>query len=476
MEKITAGKRSIAAAAVVLILAGALIGKTVFDSSGAGTPVQAQVIDAEELALPDIIERVIPAVVNIKSKRVVRNSLSSDPLFRDFFRRFFRDMPRERVQRNLGSGVIVSSDGYILTSNHLVEKAEEIEVILPDRREFDAEIIGTDNQSDVAVIKIEGDDLPVLPTGDSDRLRLGETVIAIGYPFGVGQTVTRGIVSALGKTLELVNYEDFIQTDAAINPGNSGGALINIDGELIGINTAIVSRSGGSQGIGFAIPINLATSIMESIIDHGYVVRGYLGVMLQDVTQGMARVFGMEGNRGALISEVMDDTPADRAGIRSGDVIVSFNGKRVDDTNDLKSMVAGVTPGRKAEVELIRDGEKKTVEVEIGEMPDRGRELREDSDEGSSLFVGVGLRNLNDYLRNRLNIPDEVRGVVVTELSRSSAAAEAGIKEGDVIVEVNREKVENVDDMREIVEELDSDTAVVRIFRDDHYYYLEIEE
>lgn len=465
-------------AAAALILTGMVIGITMSESKDYSAPLQAKVFDVENEELPDVIEGVTPAVVNISSKRMVKTSLTSDPYFRDFFRRFFRDLPTERIQRNLGSGVIVNREGYILTSNHLVSEAEEIKVTLPDKREFDAEIVGTDSQSDVAVIKIEGDDLPILPVGDSDRLRLGQTVLAVGNPFSVGQSVTKGIVSALGRTLEMPNisYQDFIQTDAAINPGNSGGALVNIDGELIGINTAIVSRSGGSQGIGFAIPINLATSIMESIIEHGYVVRGYLGVFPQDVTPGMASVFGIEGRDGALISEVAPDTPADKAGLKSGDVVIRFNGKKVKDSNQFRQLVADVTPGREVEVELIRDGERKKLEVKIEERPGSEREDREETGEGSTLFVGVGLRNLNDYLRNRLNIPDDIRGVVVTEISGTSPAAEAGLREGDVIVEINRRKVDNIDDMRDILDSVDMKSVVVRIFRDDHYFYLEIEE
>jgi len=476
--KLYSGYKSLfAVAAAVFLLTGFFIGRTMSGPGDLATPVQARALDVENEQLPDIIERVIPAVVNISSKRIVKqNPMASDPFFRDFFRRFFRD--RERVQRNLGSGVIVNSEGYILTSNHLVNQAEEIKVTLPDKREFDAEVIGTDSQSDVAVIKIEGDDLPVLETGDSDDLRLGETVIAVGYPFGVGQTVTKGIVSALGRSLKLVDYEDFIQTDAAINPGNSGGALINIKGELIGINTAIVSRSGGSQGIGFAIPINLATSIMESITEHGYVIRGYLGVFLypQDITPGMAEVFGMESTRGALISEVSEDTPADRAGLKSGDVVVRFNGVGVEDSDDLRTMVADVTPGTEVEIEIIRDGEHKELEVEIGERPESEGEIREESPEGSTLFLGVALRNLNDYLRNRLDIPQNIRGVVVTDVSGGSPAAEAGLKEGDVILEINRQRVENINDMRDVLDSMEEKSAVVRIFRQGHYHYLEIDE
>ncbi len=435
----------------------------------------------EDESLPDVIERVVPAVVNISSKRIVKTNPSpymSDPAFRQFFERYFRgynNIPQERVQRNLGSGVIVKSEGYILTSNHLVSEAEEIEVILPDKRKFDAEIVGTDPRSDIAVIKIKGENLPAIVIGDSDALRLGETVIAIGYPFGIGQTVTKGIVSALGRSLKLVDYEDFIQTDAAINPGNSGGALINSMGELVGINTAMVSRSGGSQGIGFAIPLDLATSVMNSIIDKGYVVRGYIGVYPQDITPEMARVFDLKGTNGALIAEVAKGTPAEKAGLERGDVILLFGGKEIKDSNELHSIAATALPGTKVSVEIIRDKKKKNIEIEVGERPN-SRNIEEGRDENKfPLFLGVGLKTLDDYYRRGFDIPDDIKGVVVTDINQTSPVIEMGLKKGDVIVEINRKEIEDIADFREILEEVERTTIVTAIYRKGRYSYIEIE-
>ncbi len=475
---------SAVAAALVLILTGMALEKGLslggedFSNDRMLMVDNARAEQKEDTTLPDIIERAVPSVVNISSKRVVKTGVSPfmrDPFFRQFFERYFGDTPRERVQRNLGSGVIVDSRGYIITSNHLVGKAEEIKVTLTDEREFDAEVVGADRESDVAVIKIEGKDLPAIKVGNPDRLRLGETVIAIGYPFGVGQTVTKGIVSALGRSLRLVNYEDFIQTDAAINPGNSGGALINIDGELIGINTAIVTRSGGNQGIGFAIPIDLATTVMNSIVEHGYVIRGYLGVYPQDITHKMARIFGLDDNSGALISEVAKGTPADKAGFERGDVIIKFDGRSVEDSKHLHRIVAETTPGAEVIVEIIRDGGKEKLAVEIGQRPDAGEDRKEEQVDKHPILLGVGLENLSDYYRERLDLPSDIKGVVVTNVEGSSPAGEAGLKSGDVIVEVNRRKVENIESLEKILGDIEDEVVIVAIYREGHYFYLEIE-
>ncbi|HER43112.1 MAG TPA: PDZ domain-containing protein, partial [Candidatus Eisenbacteria bacterium] len=319
-----------------------------------------------EESLPDVIDRVSKSVVCIKSTTVVemRNPMMDDP----FWRRFFNG-PSEQEQNNLGSGVIVSRDGYILTNNHLVGGAREVTVLLHDGRELEAEVVGADARSDVAVIKIEEGDLPEITLGSSAGLRLGETVLAIGYPFGIGETVTKGIISAQGRALKLVEYEDFIQTDAAINPGNSGGALINDKGELIGINTAIASRSGGSQGIGFAIPIDFARSIMEKLIKDGRVVRGYVGVYPEEVTADMVEYFDLQGKEGVLVTNVGADTPAEKAEIKRGDVIVEFDGKKITGVDQFRMLAADATPGEKVDVVLVREGRKKTVSLEVGEKP-----------------------------------------------------------------------------------------------------------
>jgi serine protease Do len=434
--------------------------------------------------LPDVIEKVVPAVVNISSKKVIKTQEGVySPFFNDpFFRRFFGDeflrrynVPRERVQRNLGSGVIISPDGYILTNNHLVEKAEEVEIVLPDNREFDAKIIGTDPRSDVAVLKIDGEDLPIVPIGDSSELRLGQVVLAVGYPFGVGQTVTMGIVSALSRSrLGLVDFEDFIQTDAAINPGNSGGALINSRGELVGINTAILSRSGGSQGIGFAIPIELANTIMESIIQHGRVIRGWLGVWIQDVTPQLAEAFGLDEAGGVLISDLQEDSPAVEGGLQRDDVVVKYDGRDVENMNHFRQMVATTPPGEKVTMELIREGKKKEIKVKIGEHPDTSKgEADEEKDEDvSPFFVGVGLETLTDGYRRQLDIPSEVNGVLVTEVDRDSPAGEAGLETGDVITAVNRIQVENLDDFERVLKKSKGGRLLLLVYKDGGHVYL----
>ncbi len=435
--------------------------------------------------LPDVVEKAMPAVVNISSKKVISmrespmSSIFSDP----FFRRFFGDefskrykMPRERIERSLGSGVIVTKDGYILTNNHLVDKAEEIEVFLTDNREYDAKIVGADPKTDVAVLKIDEEDLPALTLGNSSELRLGQIVLAIGYPYGIGQTVTMGIISALKRAnLRMVDYEDFIQTDAAINPGNSGGALIDVHGRLIGINTAILSRSGGSQGIGFAIPIDLAYSVMESIINHGRVIRGWLGVVIQDMTPQMAESFDMDDARGVIISDVQDGSPAMKGGIERGDVIVAYRGKDVDNMQEFRKMVAMTEPGEKVKIEVLKDGKSKELKVRIGEHPstaEKGKEEETEEEGSSPLFLGVGLENLSDYYRHELNLPADLRGVVVTEVERDVPAAEAGLKAGDVIIEVNRRDTSSLKKFNKVIEKSGRDKVLLLVYRDGNHFYI----
>jgi len=423
--------------------------------------------------LPDVIERVVPAVVNISSKRVVQaqegHPYMSDPFFRRFFEDYFRrfDMPAEQVQTNLGSGVIVSSEGYILTNNHLVGNADEVLVTLPDKRKFDAEIVGTDERSDVAVLKIEAENLPTVPIGDSDILRLGESVIAIGYPFQVGQTVTKGIVSALNRgNLRLTDYENFIQTDAAINPGNSGGPLINTRGELIGINTAILSRTGGSQGIGFAIPISMANNVMKKILRDGRVIRGWLGVLPQDIDPQMAELFDTDVTEGVVITEVVDNSPAEKAGIERDDIVVTFDGKPVRDGMAFRNMVAATDPGRKIDIEIVRDGRTKRMTVEIGEQ--ESGEVAADREEPvavSPLFTGVSIEVVEDLHRRRFELPRDMEGLIVTEVGPASNAAEGGLAVGDVILEINRMKVKSIEDFQSILERSRKDKVLLLVYR-----------
>jgi len=320
-----------------------------------------------------------PAVVNISTTRVIRlREAPFSPFFNDpFFRRFFGEdffrgfrIPREQREQSLGSGVIVSHDGFIITNNHVVERASEIRILLADKREFKGRVVATDPRTDVAVVKIAGDNLPTIPWGDSDQLQVGEWVLAIGNPFGLNQTVTAGIISATGRAnVGIADYEDFIQTDAAINPGNSGGALVNVRGELIGINTAIFSRSGGYMGIGFAIPSNMAREVMEALIKKGKVTRGWLGVQIQSVTPELAKKFGLKEAQGVLVAAVSEKSPAQSAGMKRGDIILEFGGKRMEDPEHLRREVAHTEPGKQIPVKIWRNGKESVLNVVIQELP-----------------------------------------------------------------------------------------------------------
>ena len=321
----------------------------------------------------DAVARAAPAVVNIYTRRKVATSahpFADDPLFRYFFGD--RPPPTKRTQTSLGSGVILSPQGYVLTNHHVVADADEIELLLADGRSLSAKVIGSDPESDLAVLRVDAGELPVITIGRSRDLRVGDVVLAIGNPFGVGQTVTQGIVSALGRTrLGINTFEDFIQTDAAINPGNSGGALVNTHGELVGINSAIFSRSGGSQGIGFAIPAHLALGVMEQIVEHGRVVRGWIGVEMQEVTPQLAESFGLEDTGGVIVAGVMRGSPAAEAGIRPGDVILAVAGKKIRDGRDALDAIARHAPGERVLIEGIRDRRSLRIEVKVGERPTR---------------------------------------------------------------------------------------------------------
>lgn len=409
----------------------------------------------------DIIQRAAPSVVTINSKRSSRNR-SNEQLLDPFFRRFFGDdfgLPQQRRQQGLGSGVIVSKDGYILTNNHVVEGADEIQVVLEDgRREFTAKVIGTDPATDLAVLKVNASDLPNITLADSDKVRVGDIALAIGNPFAVGQTVTMGIISAVGRSgVGIVDYENFIQTDASINPGNSGGALIDAQGRLIGINTAILSRSGGNQGIGFAVPVNMVRMVMDQIREQGRVSRGYLGVTIQPLTSELAQQFGAEVQNGALIGGVNPDTPAAEAGLRAGDIIVEFNGKPVADARQLRLAVAQTPPETKVSLRIIRNGKPQTVRMALGELPQtetalqRGGRNNGGPSTPSATQQGMQVQSLTANLRQQFDIPREVRGVVVTEVEPGSVAAEAGVQPGDVIQEVNRQAVGNPADFRKLL-------------------------
>src|SRR2546425_331817 len=398
------------------------------------------------------------------------------PLFDDpFFRQFFgpsghENVPRERREQALGSGVIISEDGYILTNNHVVDGADEIKVVLADdKKEFDTKVIGTDPQTDIAVIKVEGKSLPAITITDSDKLEVGDVVLAIGNPFGVGQTVTTGIVSAKGRGgMGIVDYENFIQTDASINPGNSGGALVDVEGRLVGINQSIISRSGGNNGIGFAVPINLARYVMERIISHGKVTRGYLGVTIQPVTPELAKEFKLPENTGALVGDVTPRSPAAEAGLKEGDVIVEFNNKKVTDSRHLRLIAAQTAPGTKVPMKILRDDKEETFTVKLGELPTQGLakagqhsgELRRGTQ--ADALDGVIVENLDARYRRQFNIPNQVHGALVVDVDAASPAAAAGLRPGDVILEINRQAVNSAHEAGGRSKGIKSDRVLLR--------------
>jgi len=403
-----------------------------------------------------VAKMVRPVVVTISSEKVMkaaeaqRNAPGSpfDEFFGDdFFGKFFRvPVPEgEMRQRGIGSGVIVSKDGYILTNYHVVGGADKIRVTLYDEKKFDAKVVGSDPKTDVAVIKIDADNLPVARFGDSRKMEVGEWVLAIGSPFSeqLEQTVTAGIISAKGRSnVGLAEYEDFIQTDAAINPGNSGGALVNLRGEVIGINTAILSRTGGNQGIGFAIPIEMAKKVMEDLVNKGKVVRGWMGVVIQNIDETMAQALGLDKPRGVVISEITKGSPAEKAGLRRGDVILEFEGKKVDDTVALRNMVVEAKPGSRAEATILRDGKEKKITLELGELPVEETASSETREKAVS-EIGIEVETLTPSLASKLGYEGE-EGVVVTSVKGGSPAQTGGIAEGDLVKEVNKEKVRSV--------------------------------
>jgi serine protease Do len=414
-----------------------------------------------------VIKQVSPSVVKVfVSGQATPAGFEDFPMFRHFFGEGQRRLELPR-QQGIGSGVIVTPDGYVLTNNHVIERASDVKIALQDGREFAAKIVGKDPKTDLAVLKVEAKSLPAIQMTDSDQVEVGDTVLAIGNPFGIGQTVTTGIVSATGRSALGLDYEDFIQTDAAINPGNSGGALVDAEGRLIGINTAILSRSGGNQGIGFAIPANLARDVMESLIAEGKVTRGHLGVVIQDVTPAIAKKFNLEGRSGALIGDVAPRSPAESAGLQSGDVILEFAGKPVKDSRNLKLQVARVKPGEKVEVKVLRDGKEQSLNVKVGEQPDAKRlakaEGQERGDEEGTLN-GVAVDDLNRRTRDQFDIPANVRGALVTEVAPDSAAAEAGLRPGDVILEINREPVKSAEDAVRLTEQPADKTTLLKIW------------
>jgi len=428
-----------------------------------------------------IVQKVAPSVVTIfVSSSVPELSRLSDPDL-NFFRPFFGDIPWQSgalLEHALGSGVIVSPDGYILTNNHVLKNAKEIQVTLSDGRTFTAKVAGTDPQTDIALIRVQADNLPALTLADSDKVNVGDVVLAVGYPFGVGQTVSSGIVSGKNRVTSSDMDEDFIQTDAAINPGNSGGALVDTDGRLIGINTAILSRSGGNQGIGFAVPSNLCRWVMDSLAKNGKVERGLLGVMIQNVTPDLAKALKLDRATGALVGDVTPASPADKAGLKSGDVITQLNGQPIEDASQLKLRVTETTPGSQVHLIVNRNGESKAFDVTLCSVPENrvAKASESNGDARREALGGVSVTDLDQNTRAELKIPQNVQGAVITQVAPDSAAYEAGLRTGDVITELNRQPVKNAQDAVAETEKQRSNETLVKVWTTGGSYYLAVDE
>jgi len=434
---------------------------------------------AQARSLPDFTDLVknnADAVVNISTTLEQSNSklppglnvpqIPEDSPFYDFFRKFFEDNPNLEQQpyedsSSLGSGFIISSDGYVITNNHVIKDAKEIVVRLVDRREYVAEVVGTDARSDLAVLKIDGKNLPTVKLGESSELEVGEWVLAIGSPFGFDHSVTAGIVSAKGRSLPNENYVPFIQTDVAINPGNSGGPLFNLDGEVVGVNSQIYSRTGGFMGLSFAVPIDVVQSVYQQLRDKGRVSRGWLGVLIQDVTRELAESFDMKRPHGALVARVLPDSPAGEAGIQVGDIVVRFDGEAIKDSSDLPPMVGSTAVGSTVPVEIIREGNRKTVQVKIEELPEQDKTMAGQQPSGepdrTANRLEIEVKNLTDAQREKLELSDH--GVLVEQVGKGPGA-KAGMRRGDILLMLNNTKVRDVEHFEQLVSELPTGKSV----------------
>ena len=427
-----------------------------------------------ESGFAPIISKVVPAVVNISSTKVIDNPQTNVPFFNDpFFRQFFGDQfpqqfnsPGQQRAQALGSGVVVSQDGYILTNNHVVEGADEVKVSFENKKEFKARIIGTDPRTDIAVLKIDAENLPSLKLGNSANVHVGNFVLAVGDPFGLSQTVTAGIISATGRgDLGIEDYEDFIQTDASINPGNSGGALVDVNGDLIGINTAILTGDGGggNEGVGFAIPINMAHTVMDQILKNGRVIRGYLGAMIQPVTPDIAKAFGLKENYGALLGDVMPDSPAGKSGLQRGDIVLEMNGQPITETHDFRLKIAMTAPGTPVHLKVFREGVTKDYVVTLGELPNEPDTASTSKGSSGSSLQGLSVETLTPQIANQLGLSTHTYGVVVDGVAPGSLAAEAGLQRGDVIEEVNHEKITNTAEFSRFVRQSNNQSILLLV-------------
>ncbi|MCU0771166.1 MAG: Do family serine endopeptidase [Verrucomicrobia bacterium] len=437
------------------------------------TPIEREA--SQPVSYAPMVKAVAPSVVTIYSEHTTRSRPFMHPFMEDpFLRRFFGDNVPDQPRRaqGLGSGVIITRDGYILTNNHVVEGADKIMVVTGDgKQEFTARVVGVDPQTDVAVLKVEAKALAAVTFGDSDELEVGDVVFALGNPMGVGQTVSMGIISALGRGTGILGrggYENFIQTDAAINRGNSGGPLVDVKGRLIGINQSIFSGSGGSDGIGFAVPVNLARNVVEQLIASGRVSRGYIGVNIQPLSPDLAQAFGIDDASGALVSEVVPGSPGDKAGLQPGDVIVQYDGRKVDDSAHLRLMASQTAPGTEVELKLVRDGKGRELSVRLGELPSELATRQGSPGTGSpgdrDSLDGVSVDDLTGEIRRQMGIPARIDGALVTGVEQGCNAFEAGLREGDVIVEINQKPVEDAATAVKLSEEARDERILLRVW------------
>jgi serine protease Do len=481
------GPRKLLLAGLPFFVAGALVatGITGTGSLRAGDAVATEQSHAvEALTIPssfaELADQLSPTVVNVKVTKVTQAGFQGSEMhgtpfgdqFGDFFNRFFEQMPRTNPAQGAGSGVIISEDGYILSNNHVVEGAKEVAVTLSNKKEYAAEVVGLDPKTDLAVLKIEAPkDLPKASLGNSEQLKVGDWVVAIGNPFGLNHTVTSGIVSAKGRVIGAGPYDNFIQTDASINPGNSGGPLFNMRGEVVGINTAIIPQG---QGIGFAIPVNTAKPLIPQLVEHGQVTRGYLGVNIQTITPDLAKALEVEEHSGALVSDVIPDSPAEKAGIERGDIIINFDGAEIADSRDLPAKVAATPVGEEVEMTVLRDGREKQLQVSVGELA--ANNTFHGRDEGASKGKwGLQLHDLDEHVAAQLRL-DTREGVAIVGVEPGSAAAEAGLRAGDVIVEVNRESVDSVSEVKKQLGDADDkDKLLLLVQRESGKFYVALE-
>jgi serine protease Do len=423
------------------------------------------------LGFAPVVKSILPNVVNVSTSKTVHTSLNQfqgqevPPFFQQFFGQDFGQdfqgngqpqKPRDQREESLGSGVIVSADGYILTNNHVVDGASDVRVTFSNKHQVQAKVIGTDPKTDIAVLKVEGNNYPAITIGDSSKVQVGDYALAVGNPFGVGQTVTMGIVSAMNRgNLGIEDYEDFIQTDAPINPGNSGGALVNDRGELIGINTAILSHgSGGNQGIGFAVPVNMARNVMEQILDHGKVNRAYLGVMAQDITPALSKAMGLTEQRGVLVGDVTPSSPAQHSGLQRGDIILEVNGTPMLGSNELRNIISQMRPDATVKLKVLHEGHNMDMNVKLAELPTQQDQARSGDNNSSDnkALDGINVENLSSQTARQLGISPSTTGVVVTQIDPSSSLAQTGLQRGDVIQEVNHRPVKNVSEFEQAMQ------------------------